>query len=124
MKRDISSTRITVSLSCSLSDAISASANSRELILPIELLPDTELPQLSVSAEWGRASPEAMEAFVTAPLEAAVQQVRGVEEISSVSSERYGQAEAEVTVQFERDTDMDFARLELSERIAAILAKA
>ena len=88
--------------------------------IPIELLPDTELPQLSVGADWSRASPEAMEAFVTAPLEAAVQQVHGVEEISSISSEQYGQARAQVTVKFARGTDMDFARLELSERLAAV----
>ncbi len=55
--------------------------------IPIELLPDTELPQLTVSTSWAGASPEAMEAFVTAPLEAAVQQVRGVEKIMSTSSE-------------------------------------
>ncbi len=88
--------------------------------LPVELLPDTDLPRLAVSAEWGNASPEAMEAFVTAPLEAIVQQVQGVQKVSSVSSERFGQARAQISVEFARDTDMDFARLELSERIAAI----
>lgn len=88
--------------------------------IPIELLPDTELPQLLVSAEWSRASPEAMEAFVTAPLEAAVQQVRGVEKLSSISDEQYGQARARVTVEFARGTDMDFARLDLSERLATL----
>jgi len=88
--------------------------------IPIELLPDTDLPQLSVSAEWSRASPEAMESFVTAPLEATVQQVRGVEKVSSISNEQYGQARAQVTIEFARGTDMDFARLELSERLAAV----
>jgi len=86
--------------------------------IPIELLPDTDLPQLVVSAEWSRASPEAMEAFVTAPLEAAVQQVRGVEKVRSVSDEQYGRARAQVTIEFAHDTDMDFARLDLSERLA------
>jgi len=88
--------------------------------LPIELLPDTELPQLTVSAEWGRATPEAVEAFVTAPLEAAIQQVRGVEELSSISSEQFGQGRSQVTVKFARGTDMDFARLDLSERLAQV----
>ena len=88
--------------------------------IPIELLPDTELPQLHVTAQWRGASPEAMEAFVTAPLEAAVQQVRGVEKIESVSSENLGRAEANITVEFSRDTDMDFAHMELAERLAAL----
>jgi HAE1 family hydrophobic/amphiphilic exporter-1 len=86
--------------------------------IPIELLPDTDLPQLVVSAEWSRASPEAMEAFVTAPLEAAVEQVRGVENVRSVSDEQYGRARAQITIEFAVDTDMDFARLDLSERLA------
>ena len=86
--------------------------------IPIELLPDTDLPQLVVSAEWSRASPEAMEAFVTAPLEAVVQQVRGVEKVRSVSDEQYGQARAQITIEFAHATDMDFARMDLSERLA------
>jgi HAE1 family hydrophobic/amphiphilic exporter-1 len=88
--------------------------------VPIELLPNTDLPQLTVSADWSRASPETMEAFVTAPLEASVQQVRGVDEVSSISSEQYGQGHSQVTVKFARGTDMDFARLELSERLAQL----
>ncbi len=88
--------------------------------IPIELLPDTQLPQLHVTAEWRGASPEAMEAFVTAPLEAAVQQVRGVEKIESVSSEQWGRAQTNITVQFARGTDMEFARLDLSERLSAL----
>ena len=88
--------------------------------IPIELLPDTDLPQLTVSASWSRASPESMEAFVTSKLEAAVQQVRGVEDVKSISSERNGQALAQVTIEFGPKTDMDFARLDLSERLAAV----
>ncbi len=88
--------------------------------IPIELLPDTDLPQLFVEAQWPNASPEAMEAFVTSPMEATVQQIRGVEKITSVSEEWYGAARSTITVEFERDTDMDFARLELSERLTAL----
>jgi HAE1 family hydrophobic/amphiphilic exporter-1 len=90
--------------------------------IPIELLPDTELPQLNVQTQWPSASPEVMEAFVTAPLEAAIQQVRGVEKITSYSEEdqNSGSATCRITVEFERDTDMDFVRLELSERLAAL----
>ena len=36
--------------------------------IPIELLPNTDLPQLTVEATWRGASPEAMEAFVTSPM--------------------------------------------------------
>jgi HAE1 family hydrophobic/amphiphilic exporter-1 len=88
--------------------------------IPIELLPDTDLPQLTVEANWRGASPEAMEAFVTSPMESAIQQVRGVEKITSISAERYGSATAQIQVEFERTTDMDFARLDLSERLTVL----
>ncbi len=88
--------------------------------LPVELLPDTDLPQLSVMAQWPGASPEATEAFLTSPLEAAVQQVRGVEKVESESYEDDGVGAARIRVEFARSTDMEFARLELSERLAAL----
>src|SRR5690606_11818926 len=88
--------------------------------IPIELLPETELPRLQVTAELWGASPEVTEALLTAPLEAAIQQVRGVQKIESQSYEYYGRGRAEITVHFARGTDMNFARLELSERLAAL----
>jgi hydrophobic/amphiphilic exporter-1 (mainly G- bacteria), HAE1 family len=88
--------------------------------IPLELLPDTQLPRLYIEAEWRGASPEATEAFVTSPIEAAVQQVRGIERIQSVSEERGGMGRAQVEAWFARGTDMNFARLELSERLAAL----
>ncbi len=88
--------------------------------VPIELLPDTSLPRLTIQAQWPGASPEVTEALLTSPLEAAVQQVRGVEKVTSESNERNGVARASLEVQFSRETAMDFARLELSERLAAL----
>jgi hydrophobic/amphiphilic exporter-1 (mainly G- bacteria), HAE1 family len=84
--------------------------------IPIELLPDTSLPQLTVTASWSGTSPEVVEAFLTSPLESAIQQVSGVRNVTSTSRE----GSAAITVEFARDTEMDFARLQLSERIAAI----
>jgi HAE1 family hydrophobic/amphiphilic exporter-1 len=88
--------------------------------IPIELLPDTELPRLTVRGIWRGASPETVEAFLTSPLESVIQQVQGVEKIVSESFETNGMGTAEIEVEFARDTDMDFARLELSERIATL----
>lgn len=86
------------------------------LRVPVELLPETELPRLRITAQWPGASPEVTEAFLTSPIEAAVQQVRGVEKVTSTSEEERGVVE----VEFGREVDMDFARLELSERLAAL----
>ena len=88
--------------------------------IPIGLLPDARLPRLNVRAEWPGASPETVEAFLTSPIEAAVQQVKGVEKVISLSREVQGTGTAGIEVQFSRDTDMDFARLDLSERLSAL----
>lgn len=84
--------------------------------LPIELVPDTSFPQLSLTYAWPGASPETAEAFATAPLEAAVQMVQGVEKITSRTDEGRGT----ITVAFDRETDMDFARMELAELIRGV----
>ena len=81
--------------------------------IPVETLPDTQLPQLYVRGTWPGTSPETVEAFLTSPLESTIQRLRGVEKIISESTE----GSTEITVDFNRDTDMDFARLDLSERI-------
>ena len=88
--------------------------------ISIELLPDTALPRLTVTADLVGASPEATEALLTSPLEGAIQQVRGVQRIESESFEENARGQARITVHFARGTDMDFARLELSERMAAL----
>jgi len=84
--------------------------------IPIEMLPDTQLPQLNVTASWRGTSPETVEAFLTSPLEAAVQQVRGVQKVTSTSRE----GSAQIQIEFQRGTDMDFARLDLSERLSVL----
>ena len=88
--------------------------------IPVEMLPDTQLPQLTVTGTWPGASPETLEAFLTAPLEAAIQQVSGVEKIVSESFEQQGMGTADIQIEFDRDTDMDFARLDLAERLATL----
>lgn len=91
-------------------------------LIPVELLPDVDYPRLTVNATWGGASPEAMEAFVTSPLESAAQQVKGVRKITSTSraDPRGTGSSAEIDIEFDRDVRMDFAQLDLSERFAAL----
>lgn len=88
--------------------------------IAIELLPDTQLPRLTVTARWPGSSPETVEAFLTSPIESTIQQVRGVEKITSESFEERGSGTSSIQVEFDRDTDMDFARLDLSERLATL----
>ncbi|MCP4292527.1 MAG: efflux RND transporter permease subunit [bacterium] len=84
--------------------------------LNIEAMPETDLPELTVDTGWSGASPSAILRSVTLPIEEAVAGCHGVEDLDSVS--RHGRST--VTVKFKRDTNMEFARLELSERLGAV----
>jgi len=84
--------------------------------LNIEAMPETELPELSIVTSWVGASPSAIQRSVTLPIEEAVAGCHGVEDLDSQS--RHGQSS--VTVKYKRGTDMEFARLELSERLGAV----
>jgi HAE1 family hydrophobic/amphiphilic exporter-1 len=84
--------------------------------LNIEAMPETELPELSIVTSWNGASPSAIQRSVTLPIEEAVASCHGVEDLDSRS--RHGQST--VTVKYKRGTNMDFARLELSEQLGAV----
>jgi hydrophobic/amphiphilic exporter-1 (mainly G- bacteria), HAE1 family len=84
--------------------------------LNIEAMPETDLPELSIVTSWNGASPSAIQRSVTLPIEEAVAGCHGVEDLDSVS--RHGQST--VTVKYKRGTNMEFARLELSERLGAV----
>lgn len=85
--------------------------------IPIELLPHTEYPRLSVSASWSGVSPEAVEAYLTSPLEAVLSSIKGVKKISSRSSE----GNANIDLEFHPNTNIEFTRLEINEKLGAIL---
>ena len=82
--------------------------------IPVELVPDANFPRLTVSVSWAGASPEAVEGMVTSPVEGTIQGLRDVRSIESTSRE----GGADIQVEFDRDADMDFVHLDLSERLA------
>ncbi len=57
------------------------------LQVPLEWVPQVELPEVRISASWPGASPRAVERHVTAPIERAVQSVPGTRHIESLSEE-------------------------------------
>ena len=84
--------------------------------MSVEALPDTELPKIVVQSNWGSTSPEVVQIFLTSPIEEAAAQVEGLEELLSSS----GRGSSTVTCNFNRDTDMEFARLDLNERLSRL----
>lgn len=75
-----------------------------------DLLPAMELPYVMVVTSYPGASPERVEAAVTAPLEAGLGTVSGVKNVTSTSSENVSM----VALEFEQDTNMDSAIVALS----------
>nr|MEE4268057.1 efflux RND transporter permease subunit [Candidatus Krumholzibacteria bacterium] len=84
--------------------------------LNIEAMPETDLPELTIATSWNGASPSAIQRSITLPIEEAVAGCHNVEDIDSRS--QHGQST--VTVKYKRGTNMDFARLELSEQLGAV----
>lgn len=81
--------------------------------LPLATRTEVELPRLQIGATWGGASAELVEMYLTAPIEAAVQSVRGVKRTESVSRE----GRSELTTELEPDADVRLARLAILERL-------
>ncbi|WP_070000256.1 efflux RND transporter permease subunit [Cellulosilyticum sp. I15G10I2] len=70
--------------------------------MPLELMPDIEIPVISVSTVWGGAGPEDIDTQVTKVVEDAVSAVNGVDTVVSYSMEGV----SVVILQFEFDIDM------------------
>jgi hydrophobic/amphiphilic exporter-1 (mainly G- bacteria), HAE1 family len=83
------------------------------LRLPIDLLPNVAYPRLVVYTSHASAAPVEVERFVTERVEQAVATVPGVQQVESVSRE----GASLVTVRFAWGTDMDFAALNVREKL-------
>lgn len=84
--------------------------------LNIDMLPSFNLPMLMIMTNYNGAGPEEIEEIVTKPLEKIVSTTSNVEAVNSISSD----GRSMVMVQFADGTDMDFASLELREKIDMI----
>lgn len=81
--------------------------------LPLATRTTVELPQLSVNAGWTGAAPEVIETYLTSPIEAAIQGVRGVKRVVSTSSD----GSANLRVDLEPNADVQMTRLAILERL-------
>ncbi|WP_206811053.1 efflux RND transporter permease subunit [Paradesulfitobacterium ferrireducens] len=81
--------------------------------LPIDLLPEIKVPVAIISTTYKGVGPQEIEKIVTQPLEEAVGTVQNIDKVTSVSSE----GSSLVIAQFNFGTDMDFAALEMREKV-------
>ncbi|MGD8963200.1 MAG: efflux RND transporter permease subunit [Desulfobacterales bacterium] len=81
--------------------------------LQIDMLPNIELPTLTIRTNYEGASPEVMERLVTQIIEEIVATVPGVEEITSTSSE----GRSRVRVSFVWGTEIDTAAIDVQGKL-------
>ncbi|MDP2960170.1 MAG: efflux RND transporter permease subunit, partial [candidate division Zixibacteria bacterium] len=87
--------------------------------LPQELFPSITYPQITVVTAYENAAPEEIESLITKSIEEAVGTVNNVKRISSISKEGLSL----VMVEFNWGTNMDFAALNVREKIDLIKEK-
>jgi HAE1 family hydrophobic/amphiphilic exporter-1 len=81
--------------------------------LPLATRTRVELPKLRIQATWPGASAELIESYLTSPMEAAIQPVRGVRRTSSESGDRGSQ----ITVELDPGANIPMTRLAILERL-------
>ncbi|WP_432406622.1 efflux RND transporter permease subunit [Wukongibacter sp. M2B1] len=81
--------------------------------LPIDLFPEIEVPVAIVSTSYSGVGSQEIEELISKPIEEAVATVNDIKNISSISSE----SSSIVIVEFAYGTDMDFASLEMREKV-------
>ena len=81
--------------------------------LSVDLLPNISYPKMSVVTRYPGVAPEEMETLVTAPLEAAVSRIPGLQGVESISKEGV----STLTLEFAWGTNMDFALLHTREKL-------
>jgi len=82
-------------------------------LLNVQLNPSRSLPELSVSFSWPDASARVVEQEVTSKLEGLFSSVKGIKEVSSVSSKGSGR----IDLSFKKTVNLDAARFEIASLI-------
>ncbi len=87
--------------------------------LPIDLMPEIEFPYVSVVTVYPGAGPEEIETLVSKPIEDAVSATSGLKNIWSYSQEGV----SVVLIEFTLETEVDFAAIDVKEKLDAILGE-
>ncbi len=87
--------------------------------LPVELMPNTSYPVVTINITYPGVPPTEVESMVTKKVEEAVATVSHLKSIESSSED----GKSETILQFEPGTNMDFAALEVREKFAKVRNK-
>ncbi len=107
------SRRITVLMLVLVTLVIGVMSYSRT---PVDLLPNMSFPMAAVFVSFPGAAPQEVETLVTRPLEGTLATVSNIREVSSTSSA----GQATIILAFNWGTNMEFAALEMREKIDGV----
>ena len=85
-------------------------------LLPLEQFPDVSFPGMDITIPYPGSTPEEVEQLITRPVEEALSTLGSIEEIRSTS----GDSQANFSVQFKMDADIDAAAFEVRTKIDSI----
>ena len=88
-------------------------------MLTIDLFPEVDIPVVGVTTIWPGANPKEIESQVTKEVEEAVATIGGIKKIESYSLDSV----STVIVEFEFGTDVNFAHVDVKDKVAAIIAQ-
>ena len=86
--------------------------------LPLELQPGGDRPEISITTPYLGASPAEVEDLVTRPIEERLEEVQGVQEITSTSSSGV----STINVEFDWDTDVDRSLVDVLNKLQQVEA--
>ena len=84
--------------------------------LNIEFLPKVDFPYVTVTTQYPGAGPKEIETLISKEIEDAVSEVDGIKHVRSTSMENISQ----VFIEFELGTNVDFAAIDVREKVDAI----
>ena len=87
--------------------------------LTMDLFPEVNIPIISVRTIWRGAAPQEVESQITQEIEDAVATISGIKNIESTSLESV----SIVTVSFEFGTDINFAQIDVKDKVDAVVAR-
>lgn len=85
-------------------------------MIPLDLYPSMEVPVALVMVQYPNTAPEEIETLISKPIEQQLATVENLKSLTSISSE----GSSLVVAEFEYGTNMDFASLEMREKVALL----
>ena len=88
-------------------------------MLTIDLFPEIDIPMVAVTTIWPGANPKEVESQVTKEVEEVVATISGIKSIESYSLDSV----SIVTIEFEFGADVNFAHIDVKDKVDAIITK-